>query len=62
MKTLNIKITIPKEIRELLKEYYTDKNLERELKEECQEFLWDIFHALKQDKANRKIETKKRVA
>lgn len=52
MKSLTIKLTIPKEIRELLKEYYTDKDLERELKEECMEFLWDIYHALKKNKAN----------
>lgn len=50
MKTLTIKLTIPKELRELLLRFYTEKELEKELKEECLEFLWDIFHANKKEK------------
>lgn len=54
MKSITVKINIPKELRELLLRFYTSKELEKELKEECIEFLWDIYHANKKEKKKEK--------
>ncbi len=64
MKTLTIKLKVPREIQALLSDYYTTETLQLELREECQDFLYDIYHALKanQEKANEKKDERKEVA
>ena len=61
MKTITITIKIPKEIRLILTRFYSAKEIEKMLKDECLELLWDMFHAVN-NKAKSENQTKKRVA
>lgn len=62
MKTLTIRIRVPKPIRLILSQLYSEKEIQKMLKDECLEFLWDVYHALKNNKAKPENHTKKKVA